>query len=107
MSPYQVMSIIALCTVVFAGVVTILTMLGAPLLVAFLGVYLVAIWVMLGMQRRARESFDGNQHAYQRRYDAPRGRHTMPAEIMLPDTSVAANQTSHESRNTQTGAQPV
>ena len=40
------------------------------MLVAFLGVYLLAIWVMMGMQRRARQLFEENNGInYQRRYD--------------------------------------
>ena len=58
MNPYQVMGIIVFCTIVFAGVVTLLTMQGIHLLHAFIGVYLVAVWFMLSMQRRARENFD-------------------------------------------------
>ena len=69
MNPYQVMGIIVGCTMVFAGVVTVLTMQGVPLLLAFLGVYLLAVWVMVGMQRKARELYDGNEHTAQRRYD--------------------------------------
>ncbi len=69
MNPYLVMGIIAGCTAIFAGVVTFLTMQGVPLLMAFLGVYLIAIWVMVGMQRRAREIYDGQEHASQRMYD--------------------------------------
>jgi len=69
MNPYQVMGIIAGCTAIFAGVVTFLTMQGVPLLLAFLGVYLIAVWVMVGMQRRAREIYDGQEHASQRMYD--------------------------------------
>ena len=69
MNPYQVMGIIACCTTIFAGVVTFLTMQGVPLLLAFLGVYLLAVWVMLGMQRRARQLYDGNEHYFQRQYD--------------------------------------
>ena len=69
MNPYQVMGIIVGCTVVFAGVVTVLAMQGVPLLLAFLGVYLVAVWVMVSMQRKAREIYDGDQHANQRSYD--------------------------------------
>ena len=69
MNPYQVMGIIVGCTMVFAGVVTLLTMQGVPLLLAFLGVYLLAVWVMVCMQRKAREAFDGREHSAQRRYD--------------------------------------
>ncbi|NND91302.1 MAG: hypothetical protein HKN42_10595 [Granulosicoccus sp.] len=58
MGPYQIMGIIACCTIVFAGVVTLLTMQGMHILLALLVVYLVAIWCMLGMQRRARESYE-------------------------------------------------
>ena len=69
MNPYQVMGIIVGCTMVFAGIVTVLTMQGVPLLLAFLGVYLLAVWVMVGMQRKAREYYEGNEHTSQRSYD--------------------------------------
>ena len=69
MNPYQVMGIIACCTLIFAGVVTILTMQGVPLLLAFLSVYLIAVWSMLGMQRRARQIYDGSEHMSGRRFD--------------------------------------
>ncbi len=69
MNPYLIMGIIAGCTAIFAGVVTLLTMQGVPLLLAFLGVYLIAVWIMVGMQRRAREIYDGQDHAAQRLYD--------------------------------------
>lgn len=72
MNPYQVMGIIACCTIVFAGVVTLLTMQGVHILLAFLGVYLFAVWCMLGMQRRARESFEA------RRDFGPHGREREP-----------------------------
>ncbi len=69
MNPYQVMGIIACCTIVFAGLVTFFTMLGVPLVAAFIGVYLLAIWFMVGTQRRAKELYDGQAHSAQRRYD--------------------------------------
>ncbi len=69
MNPYQVMGIIAGCTVVFAGVVTLLTMQGVHILLAFLGVYLLAVWCMLGMQRRARESFEFREDLRLRPYE--------------------------------------
>ena len=69
MNPYQVMGIIVGCTLVFAGVVTVLTMQGVPLLLAFLGVYLLAVWVMVCMQRKARELYDCKDHSAQRQYD--------------------------------------
>jgi len=69
MNPYQVMGIIAGCTVVFAGVVSVLAMQGVPVLLAFLLVYLVAVWVMFGMQRRARALFDGKENSARRYYD--------------------------------------
>lgn len=67
MNPYQVMGIIACCTIVFAGVVTLLTMQGVNILQAFLGVYLFAVWCMLGMQRRARESYEARRDFGSRR----------------------------------------
>ncbi len=70
MNPYQVMGGIACCIMIFAGVVTFLTVQGVPLLLSFLSVYLVAIWIMLGMQRRARQLFEENSgRSYQRSYD--------------------------------------
>ncbi len=67
MSPYQVMGIIAFCTIVFAGVVSLLTMQGMHILLAFLVVYLFAAWCMLGMQRRARQSYDAGDDLRLRR----------------------------------------
>lgn len=69
MNPYQVMGIIASCTLVFAGVVTLLTMQGIHILYAFLGVYFLAVWCMLGMQRRARESFEIREDLKLRRFE--------------------------------------
>ena len=69
MNPYQVMGIIASCTLVFAGVVTLLAMQGVPVLVAFLSVYLLAVFCMLGMQKRARQSYDGMRYSDQPRHD--------------------------------------
>ena len=69
MNPYQVMGIIVGCTLVFVGVVSILAMQGIPLLLAFLGVYLIAVLIMFGMQKRARELYDGEDTFAQRRYD--------------------------------------
>ena len=58
MNAYQVMGIIVCCSAVFAGVVTLMTMQGIHILLALLGVYLVAVWCMLSMQRRARDNFE-------------------------------------------------
>jgi uncharacterized membrane protein len=58
MKPYQIMGIIACCTIFFVGVVTLLSMQGVHILLAFLGVYLLAVLLMLGMQRRAEECFE-------------------------------------------------
>ncbi len=85
MNPYQVMGIIVGCTVVFAGVVTFLTMQGVPLLLAFLAVYLIAVWVMIGMQRRARELYDGVEHAAQRSYDRDSARRIRMSDLEEDD----------------------
>lgn len=69
MNRYQVMGIIAGCSVFFAGVVTLLIMQGIHLLIALLGVYLVAVSFMLTMQSRARECFDIMDDQRLRRYD--------------------------------------
>lgn len=91
MNPYQVMGIIVGCTVVFAGVVTALTMQGVPLLLAFLGVYLVAVWVMVSMQRRARECYDGKDHSAQRRYDQDSTARRVAIKDLAESEKVRAN----------------
>ena len=69
MNPYQVMGVIVLCVSLFAAVVTFLVLQGVPVPAAFLGVYLVAVGSMLGMQRRARQSSEGTESRGRRRYD--------------------------------------
>lgn len=75
MNTYQVMGIIVFCTVVFAGVVTLLTMQGIHILIALLGVYLFAVWSMLCMQRKARENFESRDDVGRRRFDTESQRH--------------------------------
>lgn len=58
MNPYQIIGVIVICTLIFAAIVAGLTFAGLPLLVAFAGVYLTTIWVMVGMQKRARQTAD-------------------------------------------------
>ena len=94
MNPYQVMGIIASGTIVFAGVVTWLTMQGVHILLAFLLVYLGAVWFMLGMQRRARESYDVRddyKDEYREEYRAPRqDRDSLASRIRAQDFQVSA-----------------
>jgi hypothetical protein len=94
MNPYQVMGIIASGTIVFAGVVTWLTMQGVHILLAFLLVYLVAVLFMLGMQRRARESYDARddcEDGYRGEYRAPRQeREYLASRIRAKDFQVSA-----------------
>ena len=66
MNPYQIMGVIAICASLFAGVVALLTMQGMPVLAAFICVYVVAIWFMLSLQRRARQVADGRDFLQQR-----------------------------------------
>jgi len=68
MNPYQVLGIIAGCTAVFVGVVSLLAMQGIPVLLAFLGVYLMAVLIMAAMQKRARDLYDGEDTFAQRQY---------------------------------------
>ena len=68
MNPYQIVGIIACGTAVFAGVVTLLTMQGIHILLAFLGVYLLAVVLMLAMQKTARESFEVMEDLRLRKY---------------------------------------
>ena len=56
MNPYQILGIIACCTVFFAGVVALLVMQGIHILLAFLGVYLLPVFLMLGIQPRAEKA---------------------------------------------------
>ena len=79
MNPYQVMGIIVCCTIVFAGVVTLLTMQGVHILHALIGLYLLAVWFMLSMQRRARESFEVMEDLRSRRYVREPLRHRVHA----------------------------
>jgi len=73
MNAIQVMGIIVLCTAVFAGVVTWLAAQGVHVLVAVLGVYLLAVWTMLCMQRKARESFDCRDAQFTSHISTPPG----------------------------------
>ncbi len=88
MNPYQVMGIIAGCTILFAGVVAFITSLGVPLLVAFLLVYLTAVWCMISMQRKANElSESRNEHLARRRLDATSVRHVRRVRVIDPETA--------------------
>jgi len=68
MNPYQIMGTIACCTIFFVGLVTFISMQGVHILLAFLGVYLFAVFLMLGMQRAARESFELMEDLKLRKY---------------------------------------
>jgi len=58
MNPYQIMGVITVCALLFAGVVALLTMQGMHVLSAFACVYIVAVGSMISMQRRARHASD-------------------------------------------------
>lgn len=75
MNSFQVMGIIALCTALFSGVVTFLTMQGVHILLALVGVYLFAVWSMLCMQRRARDFFDTKDDEKRRYLDVQPRQH--------------------------------
>lgn len=81
MNSYQVMGIIAICTLLFSGVVTLLTMQGVHVLLALLSVYLFAVWSMLCMQRRARDNFDIRDDEKRRHRDAVRTRNSRTRAI--------------------------
>lgn len=71
MNPYQIMSVITVCALLFAGVVAFLAMQGMHVLAAFVCVYVVAVGFMLSMQRRARQAAEGNlplQRSFDREY---------------------------------------
>lgn len=59
MNPYQIMAVITVCALLFAGVVALLAMQGMHVLAAFVCVYVVAVGFMFSMQRRARQAAEG------------------------------------------------
>lgn len=69
MNANQIMGIIVLSTLVLTGVVTFLTMNGVPVLYAVLGVYLLAVWSMFSMQRRALMNFESRVQVGRRHLD--------------------------------------
>jgi len=83
MNPYQIMGVIAICASLFAGVVALLAMQGVPVLTAFVCVYLVAIWFMLSLQRRARQAEEGADYPQQRRTDREGEVWQLPASSAL------------------------
>jgi len=83
MNPYQVISLIAVCTLVFAALVAGLTALGVPLIGAFIGVYLTTIWLMLGMQKRAQQSSDSSSVLSRRHNRMEFGGHSRTAHQMI------------------------
>lgn len=56
MNPYQILGMFGLCSIVSGLLVAALTAIGGSILAALCAVYLATIWMMLGMQRRARET---------------------------------------------------
>lgn len=90
MNVYQVMGIIVCCTVVFAGVVTLLTMQGVHILLALSGVYLAVIWCMLSMQRKARDSFENRDDLGRRRFDSDPRSHRARAKGFNRSSGVAS-----------------
>ncbi len=69
MNPYQIMGVISVCALMFAGVVAVLAMQGMHVLAAFVCVYVVAVGFMLSMQRRARQASEGCGQYTQRSSD--------------------------------------
>ena len=68
MNPYQIMGIIAICTAFFVGVISLLSMQGVHILLGCLGVYVFAVFLMLGMQRRAKDCFELMEDLKLRKY---------------------------------------
>jgi len=69
MNPYQIMGVITVGAMLFAGMVAFLTMQGMHVLTAFVCVYITAIWFMLSLQRRARQAEHAPDHPQQRMTD--------------------------------------
>lgn len=67
MNPYQIIGILFGCTLCFVGVVAALSLMGVPLLIAFLGVYFSTAWFMLGLQRRALQASDNEYAAHRKK----------------------------------------
>ena len=101
MNPYQIVGIIAGSMLVFAAIVATLTWLGLPLLVAFLGVYFVTMWFMIGMQKRAQLSCHFREQRRTRAFDMPSADHQYDDAAIRPDFS---NQASNRTlRSSATG----
>lgn len=58
MNPYVVISTIAGCIATCTGIVTVLALMGIPVLMGLLGIYAIAIVTMLVMQQHARQNCD-------------------------------------------------
>lgn len=58
MNPYLLLGIIAGSTTVLAGIISVLVSLGVSLLLAFIGVYLFFILVMIRMMKSATQMYD-------------------------------------------------
>ena len=69
MNPYQIMAVITVCALLFAGVVALLAMQGVHVLAAFVCVYVVAVGFMLSLQRRARQAAEGAHFSSQQASD--------------------------------------
>jgi len=84
MNPYQIMGVITVCALLFAGVVALLAMQGVHVLFAFVCVYVVAVGFMLSMQRRARQAAEMLDYPSQQVPD-----HEYTWQLSTPSNSVA------------------
>jgi len=85
MNPYQIIAIISTCSIVSGLLIAGLTVLGGSLLTALGAVYIATLWMMLGMQRRARESSELQHQQITRRAS------TQGARILRDTTAATAS----------------
>lgn len=79
-NPYQVIGIIAASIMAFGVIVATLVWIGLSMLVAFLAVYVVTLWFMIGMQKRAQQSL-----AYREQRRSPLMRHYVGMDNFYSD----------------------
>lgn len=103
MNPYQVIAVIIASMLVFAGFVTALALMGLPLLGAFLAVYLTTLWIMAGMQKRARQYCSYREQRRSRLFGCVDNTDDLPAPFLpekfniYQDAEPAITQTSQKS----------
>ena len=82
MNRYQIMGVVVCCTGVFLGEMKVLMAQGLPFGYAVMLVYLVAVSCMLGMQHRARQSYESTRRPVEPASDRIATGQALPAASM-------------------------